>query len=213
MSRSQASSTSSSAPSWLQEFISAVTTQTNLALEHAARSDRTIEDLMERLDKQELRHQRVVDALQKQGAAAEATPLPGAAPSSPLPTSQPYGRLPSPPPPPKLTPDISLRDFRAWKATWEDYFELSNGPRLTDSHQLALLRTCLSPDMRATLGPTIPVRDKLADQLHYSAFSYFFPNLCLILENRCLVRLSLNFQERLLIPSSMPQFMVCLFLV
>ena len=98
MSRSQASSTSSSAPSWLQEFISAVTTQTNLAREHAARSDRTIEDLMERLDKQELRHQQVVDALQKQVAAAGATPLPGAAPSSSLPTSQPYGRLPSPPP-------------------------------------------------------------------------------------------------------------------
>ena len=62
-------------------------------------------------------------------------------------------------------PDISLRDFRAWKASWEDYFELSNGPRLTDSHQLALLRTCLSPDMRATLGQTIPARGKLADQL------------------------------------------------
>ena len=46
MSRSQASSTSSSAPSWLQEFISAVTTQTNLAREHAARSDRAIEHLM-----------------------------------------------------------------------------------------------------------------------------------------------------------------------
>ena len=165
MSRSQVSSTSSSAPSWLQEFISAVTTQPILGREHAARSDRTIEDLMERLDKQELRHQQVLDALQKQVAAAGATPLPGAAPSSSLPTSQPCGRLPSPPPPPKLTPDISLRDFRAWKATWEDYFELSNRPRLTDSHQLALLRTCLSPDMRATPGQTIPARDKLADQL------------------------------------------------
>ena len=40
-----------------------------------------------------------------------------------------------------------------------------NGPRLTDSHQLALLRTCLLPDMQATLGQTIPSRDKLADQL------------------------------------------------
>ena len=76
MSRSQASSTSSSAPSWLQEFISAVT---NLAREHAARSDRTIQDLMERLDKQELRHQQVIDAPQKQVSAAGATPLPGAA--------------------------------------------------------------------------------------------------------------------------------------
>ena len=128
---------------------------------------------MERLDKQELRHQQVIDALQKQVAAAGATPLPGAAPSSSLPTSQPNGRLPSPPPPTlpspppplKLAPDISLCDFRAWKATWEDYFELSNGPRLTSSHQLALLRTSLSPDMRATLGQTIPTRDNLTDQL------------------------------------------------
>ena len=124
MSRSRTSSTSGSAPSWLQDFVTAVTTQADISKQHAARSDRTIQDLVERLDKQELRHQQVVDALQKQVAAAEATPLPGAAPSSPLPTSQPYGRLPSPPPPPKLTPDISLRDFRAWKATWEDYFEV-----------------------------------------------------------------------------------------
>ena len=100
-------------------------------------------------------------------AAAGATPLPGAAPSSPFPANQPYGRLPSPPPPPKLTPDISLRDFRAWKATWEDYFELSNGPRLTDSHQLALLRTCLSPDLRATLGQTISSRDQLEEIAGY----------------------------------------------
>ena len=38
--------------------------------------------------------------------------------------------------------------------------------------------------------------------LAYSAFSYIFPKLCLILENRFLVRLSSNFQERLLMPSS-----------
>ena len=113
MSRSRTSSTSGSAPSWLQDFVTAVTTQADISKQHVARSDRTIQDLVERLDKQELRHQQVVDTLQKHVAAAEATPLPGAAPSSPLPTSQPYGRLPSPPPPPKLTPDISLRDFRA----------------------------------------------------------------------------------------------------
>ena len=53
----------------------------------------TTQDLVERLDKQELRHQQVVHALQKLVAAAVATPLPGADPSSPLPTSQPYGRV------------------------------------------------------------------------------------------------------------------------
>ena len=74
MSRSQASSTSSSAPSWLQEFISAVTTQTNLAREHAARLDRTIEDLMERLDKQELRHQQVVTLCRSKSLLLELLP-------------------------------------------------------------------------------------------------------------------------------------------
>ena len=37
-------------------------------------------------------------------------------------------------------------------------------------------------------------------------FIIFVQKLCLILENRFLVRLSSNFQERLLILSSMPQF-------
>ena len=41
-----------------------------------------------------------------------------------------------------------------------------------DSHPLALLRTSLSPDMRATLGRTIPSRDKLANQLEEIA-GYF----------------------------------------
>ena len=45
---------------------------------------------MERLDKQELRHQQVVDSLQKQVAAAGAIPLLGAASSSPLPAIQPH---------------------------------------------------------------------------------------------------------------------------
>ena len=34
----------------------------------------------------------------------------------------------------------------------------------------------------------------------------FIPKLCLILKNLFLVRWSSNFQERLLMPSSMPQF-------
>ena len=40
----------------------------------------------------------------------------------------------------------------------------------------------------------------------YSAFSFFFPKLCLILKNRFLARLSSNFQERLLMKYFMPQF-------
>ena len=40
----------------------------------------------------------------------------------------------------------------------------------------------------------------------YSAFSFFFPKLCLILKNRFLAWLSSNFQERLLMKYFMPQF-------
>ena len=36
----------------------------------------------------------------------------------------------------------------------------------------------------------------------------FFPKLCLILKNRFLVRLSSNFQERLFMPSSSPEFLL-----
>ena len=43
----------------------------------------------------------------------------------------------------------------------------------------------------------------------YSAFRNFFPKLCLILKNRFLVRLSSNFQERLFMPSSSPEFLLC----
>ena len=42
----------------------------------------------------------------------------------------------------------------------------------------------------------------------YSAFRNFFPKLCLILKNRFLVRLSSNFQERLFMPSSSPEFLL-----
>ena len=84
-SRSQASSTSSSALLGLQEFISAVT---NLARDHAARADRTIEDLMERLEEQELRHQQVVDAVQNQVAAVGAIRLLTNARQEKLPFSQ-----------------------------------------------------------------------------------------------------------------------------
>ena len=46
----------------------------------------------------------------------------------------------------------------------------------------------------------------LVGWLAYSAFSFFFPKLCLILKNRFLAWLSSNFQERLLMKYFMPQF-------
>ena len=84
--------------------------------------------------------------------ATNATPASG-------PPSAPPSRPPSAPPPAKLTPDLSLREFRAWRATWTDFFELSDGQRLSPDRQLALFRTCLSSEMRTALWPHHPDED------------------------------------------------------
>ena len=51
-----------------------------------------------------------------------------------------------------------------------------------------------------------PARTGFGTEPSYSAFRNFFPKICLILKNRFLVRLSSNFQERLFMPSSSPNF-------
>ena len=82
-----------------------------------------------------------------------------------MPPSAPPSRHSSAPPPAKLTPDLSLRKFRAWRATWTDFFELSDGQRLSPDRQLALFRTRLSSEMRAALGHTIPTKTTLNERL------------------------------------------------
>ena len=42
----------------------------------------------------------------------------------------------------------------------------------------------------------------------YTVHSEIFSQICLILKNRFLVRLSSNFQERLFVPSSSPEFLL-----
>ena len=81
------------------------------------------------------------------------------------PPSAPRSRPSSAPPPAKLTPDLSLREFRAWRATWTNVFELSDGQRPSLDRQLALFRTCLSSEMRAALGHPIPTKTTLNEQL------------------------------------------------
>ena len=137
--RGQAAS-SSDIPDWLAVFVD--TTQAQVQT-----SQRHIQALIERLEQQEEQSKEAATALQHQLAAtASASPAPS------QPASTPPSRPTSAPSPPKLTPGISLREFRALRATWTDYFELTDGRHLSAERQLALFRTCLSPEMRATLG-------------------------------------------------------------
>ena len=146
-------------PEWLSAFVSATQSQIEASRDQAERSERNIMALLAKLDQQEERHKDVTAALrQKRSQATNATPASG-------PPSAPPSRPPSAPPPAKLTPDLSLREFRAWRATWTDFFELSDGQRLSPDRQLALFRTCLSSEMRTALGHTIPTKTTLNEQL------------------------------------------------
>ena len=54
-------------------------------------------------------------------------------------------------PPEKLARDISLRAFKSWRNTWEDYATLARLSRLPSAEQIACLRTCFTDEMRSTL--------------------------------------------------------------
>ena len=117
-------------PEWLSAFVSATQSQIEASRAQAERSERNFTALLAKLDQQEERHKDTTAALQQQLAqATNATPASG-------PPSAPPSRPPSAPPPAKLTPDLSLREFRAWRATWTDFFELSDGQRLSPDRQL-----------------------------------------------------------------------------
>ena len=153
-------------PGWLQDFLTSTTrgmeaAQRNaeVAREQAAKEAEKHAQLLAQQDKRHKEQmQAILDRLQP-----AVPPTPVATP--PGPPSAPPSRPPSAPPPAKLTPDLSLREFRAWRATWTDFFELSDGQRLSPDGQLALFRTCLSSEMRAALGHTIPTKTTLNEQL------------------------------------------------
>ena len=142
-------------PEWLPSFVSATQLQIEASRAQAERSERNITAVLAKLDQQEERHKDTTAAMQHELAqATNATPASGQ-------PSAPPSHPPSAPPPAKLTPDLSLQEFRAWRATWTDFFELSDGQRLSPNRQLALFRTCLSSEMRAALGHTIPAKTTL----------------------------------------------------
>lgn len=51
-------------------------------------------------------------------------------------------------PPPPLTPDVALRAFNEWKQKWMDYATIVDLDKLPQAKQFALLRSCLSDEIR-----------------------------------------------------------------
>ena len=49
----------------------------------------------------------------------------------------------------KLSSTATLREFRLWRSSWNDYYRLGNIYTLSQEDQLAYLRACFTDDMRA----------------------------------------------------------------
>ena len=62
-------------------------------------------------------------------------------------------------PPHKLSPDVSLREFKVWRGAWADYEELLQLRDQSARMQLAHFRSCLTPEMRGTLVHAIGVAE------------------------------------------------------
>ena len=58
-------------------------------------------------------------------------------------------RRPPVAPPSKLSASVSLREFRVWRSSWDDYNRLCQLSTFSREDQLAFLRSCFTEDMRA----------------------------------------------------------------
>ena len=155
-------------PGWLQDFLTsttrgmeAVQRSAEVAREQAAKEAEKHAQLLAEQDK---RHKEQMQAILDRLQPYQRYPLrlqhhTGQAPGFSSQSAAGPSARSAAQPPAKLEPDIFLREFRAWRASWEDFFELSDGSRLTQERQRALLRTCLTTEMRATLAHAIPVAD------------------------------------------------------
>ena len=154
-------------PGWLQDFLTSTTrgmeaAQRNaeVAREQAAKEAEKHAQLLAEQDKRHKEQmQAILDRLQPAVPPTPVATPPGQAPGLSSQSAAGPSARSAAQPPAKLEPGISLREFRAWRASWEDFFELADGSRLTHERQKALLRTCLTTEMRATLAHAIPVAD------------------------------------------------------
>ena len=85
------------------------------------------------------------------GGSADASDAEVAAP----PTAQDGPAVRAAHPPERLARDVSLRTFKSWRQTWEDYATLARLHKLSSLEQIACLRTCFTEEMRSTLEHVI----------------------------------------------------------
>lgn len=74
-----------------------------------------------------------------------------------------HRRSPAASPPTKLSSSVTLRDFRVWCTSWDDYAKLTHLHESQRDEQLAELRMCLSDNMRALLQHAIGVDNEVDD--------------------------------------------------
>ncbi|KAG7177806.1 Obscurin-like 5, partial [Homarus americanus] len=79
----------------------------------------------------------------------------GTSPTAATGHPRPQVRQPQALSPYKLSPSVSLREFKLWCGAWADYVELLQLKSQPLRTQLAYLRSCLTPEMRATLSHVI----------------------------------------------------------
>ena len=92
--------------------------------------------------------------------SVDATPPPTVVTSATSPRPCAAVRPPSVTPPSKLSASISLREFRAWRSSWNDYSRLCQLTTLGREDQLAYLRSCFTEDMRATSQHAIGINEE-----------------------------------------------------
>ncbi|KAG0724087.1 hypothetical protein GWK47_041385 [Chionoecetes opilio] len=76
--------------------------------------------------------------------------------------------------PHKLSPNVSLREYKVWRSAWADYEELLQHREQPVRTQLVHFRLCLTPEMGCTLAyaigiaeddDTLPVKEEFSDVL------------------------------------------------
>ena len=146
----------STAPPWLGPLL------THMGEENRRRDDVLLQRLMD-CTSQHHDVREPVDKSPDDGPTSSSLVVPRSGSETPESMSTGGSHLPKAIPPPPLTPEISLRNFLGWRATWEDYATLARLNRCSREEQLAAFRTCLSVDMRSTLEHAVGIGDDPTD--------------------------------------------------
>ena len=67
--------------------------------------------------------------------------------------------------PSKLSASVTLREFRVWRSSWDDYYRLCQLTAFSREDQLAFLRSCFTEDMRAMCQHAVNINGE-TDSVH-----------------------------------------------